>query len=215
MLLIINNIFITFEPFIVLGVNSLKVFLCLITYFIYSTYYSKRVHAYCEFVKFNFLISSRIKTCSLYFSLFWTIFYININGLYPWFLCFTSHLSIRFRVGIFFWSIGTVWQLTRNFVNIIAHITPKGTPIALICFLVVIERISKVIQPVTLSLRLTANIIAGHIILDLISSSTFLPRLFALVGGHCLLLIVMIIEIMVSLIQSYVFSYLLYIYIEV
>jgi F-type H+-transporting ATPase subunit a len=87
-----------------------------------------------------------------------------------------------------------------------AHLVPQGTPRVLIPFIVCIETISNVIRPGTLAVRLTANIIAGHLLLTLIgntgnSLSTIL--LSVLVISQVALLML---ESAVAIIQSYVFA---------
>lgn len=88
---------------------------------------------------------------------------------------------------------------------------PQGTPVLLIPFIVLIERVRLLIRPITLSVRLAANMIAGHLLLCLIGSLG--PHLF-----YCLLVIIliqitlMLLEIGVSIIQAYVFSVLCSLY---
>ncbi|KYN50574.1 ATP synthase subunit a, partial [Trachymyrmex cornetzi] len=90
---------------------------------------------------------------------------------------------------------------------LLAHLTSSGTPPILIPFIVIIESISLIIRPLTLAIRLTANIIAGHLLLTLLGSSGIninnLSTLSILIFTQILLLTL---EIAVSLIQAYVFS---------
>lgn len=83
---------------------------------------------------------------------------------------------------------------------------PQGTPAVLIPFIVCIETISNVIRPGTLAVRLTANIIAGHLLLTLIgntgNSLSLIIINFLIIGQIALL----ILESAVSIIQSYVFA---------
>jgi F-type H+-transporting ATPase subunit a len=87
-----------------------------------------------------------------------------------------------------------------------AHLVPSGTPPALIAFIVLIETASNIIRPITLSVRLAANIIAGHLLITLLGNQgvglviTMLPLLL----GVQILLIVL--ESAVALIQAYVFT---------
>lgn len=92
-----------------------------------------------------------------------------------------------------------------------AHLVPLGCPTALMPFIVLIETIRLVIRPLTLAVRLAANIIAGHIILSLIrmrafnSSVVFFSSLFAES-------VILILELAVAIIQPYVFFILLTLY---
>ncbi|CAL1285002.1 unnamed protein product, partial [Larinioides sclopetarius] len=62
----------------------------------------------------------------------------------------------------------------KNFKNSAAHLVPEGRPIYLSPLIVIIERISHLIRPFTLSIRLAANIIAGHLIISLRINYNFL-----------------------------------------
>ncbi|RKF53455.1 ATP synthase subunit a [Erysiphe neolycopersici] len=79
-----------------------------------------------------------------------------------------------------------------------------STPIALISFMVLIETVRNIIRPLTLSVRLIANIVAGHLLLLLLSKFTILS-LSNLVLSSVVILILGVLEIGVSVIQAYVF----------
>jgi len=87
-----------------------------------------------------------------------------------------------------------------------AHLVPSGTPPALIAFIVLIETVRNVIRPITLSVRLAANMVAGHLLITLLGNqgvglaSTAIPLL---VGVQILLVVL---ESAVALIQAYVFT---------
>jgi F-type H+-transporting ATPase subunit a len=90
-----------------------------------------------------------------------------------------------------------------------AHIVPSGAPNTLIPILVLIELIRNIIRPITLSVRLSANIIAGHLLISLLgetSSLASLPLTFTMI------IMLLVLEIAVALIQAYVFTILISIY---
>lgn len=87
----------------------------------------------------------------------------------------------------------------------LAHLVPKGTPVVLVPFMVLIELLSNIIRPFTLGIRLAANIIAGHLLLVLISTPVFrlsVGIILVVLGG---LFLLTVLELAVSMIQSYVF----------
>ena len=88
---------------------------------------------------------------------------------------------------------------------------PLGTPYVLINLMVIIELISNIIRPITLSVRLTANMIAGHLLLSLLRNSSLQSVYFFSLSSLGLVLLT-ILELRVALIQAYVFSMLITLY---
>lgn len=99
----------------------------------------------------------------------------------------------------------------------LAHFLPQGTPTPLIPMLVIIETISLFIQPLALAVRLTANITAGHLLIHLIGSAA-LALLSISITLSCLtfviLLLLTILELAVAIIQAYVFTLLVSLYLQ-
>jgi len=89
---------------------------------------------------------------------------------------------------------------------------PQGTPVVLIPFIVLIELIRILIRPFTLSIRLTANIIAGHLLISLVRRSIENENIFLFLSGRFGQLILSILETAVAIIQSYVFLVLIVLY---
>lgn len=95
-----------------------------------------------------------------------------------------------------------------------SHLIPTGTPLALISFIVLVEILSNLIRPLALTFRLTANMMAGHLLMSLIGGALIsLPFSFMLLGSMVQSLLVFI-ELGVSVIQAYVFSTLLLLYLS-
>jgi len=95
-----------------------------------------------------------------------------------------------------------------------AHLVPVGTPGFLIPIIVIIETVRRVIRPATLAIRLAANIVAGHLLLTLLGSQApSLPviNLVLLIVG---LIILLLLEVAVACIQSYVFTILSSLYLN-
>lgn len=123
-------------------------------------------------------------------------------------MVFTLTLSLPLWIGhmlIAFWF---------NFNATIAHFVPLRTPIVLAPFIVLIEIISRIIRPLTLAVRLAANIIAGHLLLTLLRNS-IIPRSYLIMSLILApLLILSILEIAVRIIQGYVFRLLRTLYLN-
>lgn len=150
-------------------------------------------------------------------SLFLFIASTNLLGILPHSFTPTTQLSINVGIAIPLWA-GTVITGFRNKTKIsLAHLLPQGTPTFLIPMLVVIETISLFIQPVALAVRLTANITAGHLLIHLIGETTLVlintSLLIALITFTILTLLT-ILEFAVALIQAYVFTLLVSLYLH-
>lgn len=98
-----------------------------------------------------------------------------------------------------------------NIKNTIIHIVPKSSPTALILALVIIELISLIIRPITLTLRLMANLIAGHLIIEIISRA-LVPIIAKTLPVTFCLTLVTVIETAVSIIQALVLTILINLY---
>ena len=129
---------------------------------------------------------------------------VSIPSLYYYFTCSVSLvLWVSLMVVIFI-------TQARDF---LAHILPYGSPSALMLFLPLVEVFSQIIRPFTLMVRLSTNLSSGHIILYMfsffsVSSFTLTFVLFFVLGALLML------ELFISLLQSYIFTSLMYLYIS-
>merc|ERR1712080_666233 len=80
----------------------------------------------------------------------------------------TSHLSITIALSLPIWLGYMIFSSLKNINFFLPHLVPLGTPYPLIPFMVLIEIIRRIIRPITLSVRLAANIIAGHLLIVLL-----------------------------------------------
>jgi F-type H+-transporting ATPase subunit a len=83
---------------------------------------------------------------------------------------------------------------------------PNGTPGALMPFMVIIETIRNIIRPLTLSIRLIANMVAGHLLITLLGSQTALSANFILARLIIIQILLLTLETAVTVIQAYVFA---------
>nr|ALN11507.1 ATP synthase F0 subunit 6 [Melanophryniscus simplex] len=142
---------------------------------------------------------------------------MNLLGLLPYTFTPTTQLSLNLGLAMPLWlatvAIGFRNQLTAS----LGHFLPEGTPTLLIPILIIIETISLFIRPMALGVRLTANLTAGHLLIQLISTAT-MALLFSspLVSSltFITLLLLTILEIAVAMIQAYVFVLLLSLYLQ-
>nr|WDV10610.1 ATP synthase F0 subunit 6 [Parnassius epaphus] len=142
----------------------------------------------------------------IFISLFTFILFNNFLGLFPYIFTSTSHLTISLSISLSLWISFMLYGWINNYQHMFIHMIPQGTPTILMPFMVLIETISNIIRPGTLAVRLTANMIAGHLLLTLLSSTSSnlsFFMLFILIFTQILLLIL---ESAVAIIQSYVIS---------
>nr|YP_010890509.1 ATP synthase F0 subunit 6 [Colpocephalum eucarenum]WIM51515.1 ATP synthase subunit 6 [Colpocephalum eucarenum] len=160
------------------------------------------------------LFNNKMKTELMFVSVFLFLLMINLSGLIPYGFSLTSHYSFNFSLGLTLWLSTMIWGFSKNLNSNIAHLTPMGCPLGLVPFMVLVESISMLIRPITLSLRLMSNMLAGHMIISLLCgacySMSFLlkPSFFLLEIGFLMF------ELGVAFIQTYVFSMLMSLYWE-
>nr|YP_003162751.1 ATP synthase F0 subunit 6 [Microcanthus strigatus]BAH98082.1 ATPase subunit 6 [Microcanthus strigatus] len=142
---------------------------------------------------------------------------LNMLGLLPYTFTPTTQLSLNMGLAVPLW-LATVLIGMRNQPTIaLGHLLPEGTPTPLIPVLIIIETISLFIRPLALGVRLTANLTAGHLLIQLIATAAFvlmplMPAVAILTGT--LLFLLTLLEIAVAMIQAYVFVLLLSLYLQ-
>ena len=145
-------------------------------------------------------------TIFIYISMFFFIIFSNFIGLIPYIFTGTRHLSLTLCLSLPLWIGRILWSIIFQYNNLLAHLVPTGTPRFLIPVMVIIETVRNIIRPATLAIRLAANIVAGHLLLTLLGSQG--PNLggIALIGLIVGLLLLLLLEVAVACIQSYVFT---------
>nr|AUR26763.1 ATP synthase F0 subunit 6 [Climacteris picumnus] len=142
---------------------------------------------------------------------------INLLGLLPYTFTPTTQLSMNLALAFPLWLATLLTGLRNQPSTSLGHLLPEGTPTPLIPALIMIETASLLIRPLALGVRLTANLTAGHLLIQLISTasvalSTSMPAISLLT--LVVLLLLTILEIAVAMIQAYVFVLLLSLYLQ-
>nr|BCW86856.1 ATP synthase F0 subunit 6 [Drepanosurus uchidai] len=139
-------------------------------------------------------------------SVFSFILFNNLMGMFPYLFTATSHLAVTLALALPLWLSFLLYGWIKESKHALAHLVPLGTPPVLMPFMVVIELVSNFIRPVTLSVRLAANMIAGHLLLTLLGNQAIgastLTMAIVLVSQVMLLAL----EFSVAIIQAYVFA---------
>lgn len=222
-----SNLFSSFDP--IVNIIALKFSLSWSSIFIiilvfpasYWSTYSQYVIFFNVLIKYieNELVSIFGKfnmgaSTIIFISTFFFIIIINFMGLFPYIFTNTSHIVFTLSIALPVWLGPILWSMYYQYNNIFAHLVPRGTPTILIPVIVIIETVSNVIRPTTLSIRLAANMIAGHLLLTLLGSQGPMSNYFSLLLIIIILILLVILEMAVACIQSYVFTILSSLYLN-
>nr|QNK04336.1 ATP synthase F0 subunit 6 [Argentina silus]BAS53951.1 ATPase subunits 6 [Argentina silus] len=142
---------------------------------------------------------------------------LNMLGLLPYTFTPTTQLSLNLGLAVPLWLATVIIGMRNQPTAALGHLLPEGTPTPLIPILIVIETISLLIRPLALGVRLTANLTAGHLLIQLIATAAFvlLPIMptVAILTSTVLFLLTLL-EVAVAMIQAYVFVLLLSLYLQ-
>jgi len=148
------------------------------------------------------------------FSLFIFVLFCNMLGMLPYSFTVTSHIIVTFVLAIFIFIGVTIIGFLKHGLGYLKLFVPSGVPIILLPLIVIIEIISYLSRPISLSVRLFANMMAGHTMLKVFGG--FVISL-GLIGGWLPLSFSVALtglEILVAFLQAYVFAILTCIYLN-
>jgi F-type H+-transporting ATPase subunit a len=161
-----------------------------------------------------------MKFFPLVFSLFMFILVANLWGMFPYFFTVTSHIIVTFALALLVIGTVIVYGFLKHGFGFLKLFVPHGVPAVLVPLVVGIEIISFLSRPISLSVRLFANMLAGHITLKVFAGFvTSLSAMGALgVAGSILPLIMTVaitgLEFLVAFLQAYVFAVLTCMYLN-
>jgi len=190
-----------------------------------SGYILKSIYAFLYDIVYEYLSEEGKKFFPFFFYLFLFIVISNLIGILPYSFTITSHLSITFALAFMMWYgmfIGV--GVNKYGIKIFSMFLPKDIPFALVPLLVFIETISFIFRSISLALRLFANIVAGHILLDTIAVVVhkIIPPSYFMSGKSILMaimpivitIILILFECVVAMLQGYIFVVLCCIYLK-
>ena len=201
----------SFDPF-VFGINFL--FLLSIVFFSFPCFVGVWNRHLQAFVFFGNTIIKKLFPQIDFYSLgastilgrfFIFISVINLSSLFSYIFSPMAHIMLTLLLSLIIWVSSFGYQVAFFLKNKLIHLTPKGTPMWLIFFIVLIELVRQLIRPITLGVRLAANLTAGHLILTLLASIRAVASFFAQLP-------LVVLEVVVSLVQPFVFCLLVFLY---
>jgi F-type H+-transporting ATPase subunit a len=154
------------------------------------------------------------------FTLFFFILFGNLLGVFPYFFTFTSHIAVTLAMSLFVFILVTFVAIKEHGLHFFSYFVPKGIPMVLTPLLVLIEVISYLSRIISLSVRLFANMMAGHVMLEVFGSFVVMLGLaggiFLIPAGLSLSVNIILIgfELLVATLQAYVFAILTCIYLH-
>jgi F-type H+-transporting ATPase subunit a len=155
------------------------------------------------------------------FTLFFFVLMGNLLGLFPYFFTYTSHIAITGALAIMVIVLVTVVALVTHGMTFFTYFFPAGAPKMLAPLIIPVEIISYLSRPVSLSIRLFANMVAGHVMFEVFASFMFMLvgalgafGYIAAIGPLAINVILMGFELLVAFLQAYVFAILTCIYLH-
>jgi F-type H+-transporting ATPase subunit a len=157
----------------------------------------------------------------LVFTIFSFILLGNLLGLFPYFFAFTSHIAVTLTLALFVFLFSTAVGFYTHGFRYLRLFVPHGVPVWLLPLLVPIEIISYLSRPVSLSVRLFANMTAGHVMWEVFAGfMLLLTASFGVVGVLASILpfglnvALVALELLVAGLQAYVFAILTCLYLR-
>ncbi len=154
------------------------------------------------------------------FSLFMFVLTANLLGLFPYFFTVTTHIIVTFALALLVVGTVVVYGFMKHGMGFLNLFVPQGVPAILVPLVVLIEVISFLSRPISLSVRLFANMLAGHITLKVFAGFVVSLSAFGAMGvaGAILPLIMTVaitaLEFLVAFLQAYVFAVLTCMYLN-
>ena len=154
------------------------------------------------------------------FTLFFFILFGNLLGVFPYFFTFTSHIAVTLALSLFVFCLVTFVAMRIHGWHFFSYFVPQGVPVALVPLLVLIEVLSYLSRIISLSVRLFANMMAGHVMLEVFAAFVVMLGgagvIFLVPAALSLAVNVVLIgfELLVASLQAYVFAILTCIYLH-
>ncbi len=150
----------------------------------------------------------------LVFSLFIFILFCNLLGMLPYGFTVTSHIIVTFALAFLVFLTVTILGFVKHGLKFLSLFLPSGTPLWLAPLMIVIELFTYMARPVSLSIRLAANLMAGHVLLKVIAGFVLMMG----VSGGWLPIPFLVLftgfEIFVAILQAYIFTILTCVYLN-
>lgn len=153
-----------------------------------------------------------MKFFPLIFSLFMFVLFANLCGMIPMSFTVTSHIIVTFAMALLMFLGITLLGFAKHGTHFLSLFLPAGTPWWMAPLMILIELVSYMARPISLSIRLAANMLAGHLLLKIVAGFVMIGLLG--VFPFAFLLIFTGFEIFIACLQAYIFTLLICIYLN-
>lgn len=170
-----------------------------------------------EFIEKTFINTVSNKNLKYFPEIFATFLFIincNLLGILPFGFTVTSHISICFGIAATFFIFITLTGIIINGRDFLKLFIPSGTPAWLMPIMLLIELFSYLARPLSLAIRLTSNMIAGHVLLKVIATLVLSTGIIGSIFSIPLISILTGFEIFVAFLQAYIFTILTCVYLN-
>lgn len=150
----------------------------------------------------------------LIFTTFLFVLSCNLFGMLPFSFTVTSHIAVTFALATFLFTVITITGFVKHGIHFFSLFLPKGTPLWLAPLMVVIELCAYLTKPISLSLRLAANMTAGHVLLKVIASFAVSMGVLFKVLPIIFITVLIGFEFCIAILQSYIFAILTCVYLS-
>ena len=147
------------------------------------------------------------------FTLFTFILFGNLLGMLPYSFTFTSHIIVTFALAMFIFLFITLIGIFMHGFKFFGLFVPKGAPMLMLPLMIPIEIISYLSRPISLSVRLFANMMAGHTMLKIFAGFIFSLGIFG-IAPLIIDVALTALEVLIAILQAYVFTILTCIYLN-
>ena len=139
------------------------------------------------------------------FCVFMFILTCNLLGMLPIGFTVTSHIAVTFSIAVVVFVVITICGFCRHGLHYLSLFLPQGTPLLMAPLMIFIEFFAYLVRPVSLSLRLAANMTAGHIVLKVIASFVIMAGVVGVLP-FALLTVLIGFEFFIAILQAYIFT---------
>ena len=154
------------------------------------------------------------------FSLFMFVLTANLLGMFPYFFTITSQIIVTFALALFVILTVLIYGFYKHGLHFLSIFAPSGVPVALLPLVSAIEVVSFLSRPISLSVRLFANMVAGHTMMKVFAGFSVMMAASSTIGMAGAVLPLLIntalvgLEILIAFIQAYVFAILTCMYLK-